>query len=83
MNWFAIHTKPRHEGIAAASPRQSLQAAVQLGLIAVADEDAWLEMLRDRNMTSHLYHDEIAREIADRVVGRYLPLLEIADRGLT
>ncbi len=71
------------QGITAASPRQALQAAVQLGLIAAADEEMWLNMLHDRNMTSHLYHEEIAREIADRTVRCYLPLLERAWSGMT
>lgn len=73
--WKAFQRVAADQGLVAASPRQSLQAAVQLELIATTDEKAWLNMLRDRNMTSHLYHDQVAREIADRVVRLYLPLL--------
>jgi nucleotidyltransferase substrate binding protein (TIGR01987 family) len=79
--WKAFQQIAGAQGLAAASPRQALQAAMQLGLIAAADEEVWLGMLHDRNMTSHLYHEELAREIADRIVGIYLPLLENACRA--
>jgi nucleotidyltransferase substrate binding protein (TIGR01987 family) len=80
--WKALQRAAAAQGLVAASPRQSLQAGIQLGVIAAADEEAWLEMPRDRNMTTHLYHEEIAREIADRVVSRYVPLLENACRAI-
>jgi nucleotidyltransferase substrate binding protein (TIGR01987 family) len=78
--WKALQRIAAAQGIAAASPRQALEAAVRLDLIRADDEDAWLEMLRDRNMTSHLYQEAIAVEIAQRVVDRYLGLLDEAHR---
>jgi nucleotidyltransferase substrate binding protein (TIGR01987 family) len=71
--WKVFQRAAAVQGLSAASPRQALQAALQLGLIAAAEEDVWLAMLRDRNLTSHLDHEDIAREVADRVVSRYLP----------
>ena len=47
-----------------------------------ADEETWLGMLRDRNMTSHLYHEGLASEIADRVMNLYVPLLDNAYHDL-
>lgn len=49
------------EGIEALSPKKALQFAYQLGWIE--DEQAWLKMLNDRNLTSHTYREEYAREI--------------------
>ena len=49
------------EGKEAFSPKESLQAAYQLGWIQ--DEAAWLGMLKDRNLTSHTYHDALAAKI--------------------
>ena len=69
------------QGIAAASPRQALEAAVRLKLIHREDEKEWLDMLHDRNMTSHLYQEAIAVEIAQRVVDRYLVLLDEAHQA--
>jgi len=76
--WKTFQKIAAEEGIAAASPRQSLLAAVQLQLIGATDEETWLGMLQDRNRTSHLYEDSVAREIAHNVVERYLPLFVAA-----
>jgi nucleotidyltransferase substrate binding protein (TIGR01987 family) len=76
--WKAFQQIASAQGIAAASPRQALQAAVQLDLIVADDEETWLEMLHDRNMTSHLYQEAVAGEIARRVIDRYLALFDAA-----
>jgi nucleotidyltransferase substrate binding protein (TIGR01987 family) len=49
------------EGIEALSPKKALQFAYQLGWIE--DEQAWLKMLNDRNLTSHTYREDYAQEI--------------------
>lgn len=38
----------------------------------VTNEDNWLIMLNDRNMTSHIYKEEMAEEIAKRMVNCYV-----------
>jgi nucleotidyltransferase substrate binding protein (TIGR01987 family) len=78
--WKAFQQIAAAQGIAAASPRQALAAAMRLKLIRREDEDSWLDMLRDRNMTSHLYQEALVLEIAQRVVDRYLSLLDEAHR---
>ena len=50
--WKAFQRIAASHGITVGGPRQSLQAAVQLGLIAAADEETWLDMMRDRNFPS-------------------------------
>ncbi|MBL7004092.1 MAG: nucleotidyltransferase substrate binding protein [Gammaproteobacteria bacterium] len=49
------------EGLEALSPKKSLQLAFLLGWID--DEQVWLKMLNDRNLTSHTYREEYALEI--------------------
>jgi len=49
------------EGVEALSPKKALQSAYQLGWIE--DQQAWLKMLNDRNLTSHTYREEYAQEI--------------------
>ena len=78
--WKAFRQFAAAQGIAVVSPRQSLEAAMQLKLIDPAEETAWLEMLHDRNMTSHLYQETVAHEISQRVVDQYLRLLDKAQR---
>lgn len=36
--------------------------------------EAWLEMIDDRNKTSHLYDEEMATEVMDSIIHTYFPL---------
>lgn len=47
----------------------------------IGDEAAWLDMLDDRNKTSHTYRETIAREVF-RAVARHLPRLNELYRAL-
>ena len=79
--WKAFQHIAAAQGIVAVSPRQALEAALRLKLIRHEDEESWVDMLRDRNVTSHVYQEAAVVEIAGRVVERYLPLLEDAYRN--
>lgn len=57
------------EGIEIRSPKKALQEALALGWIT--NENAWLQMLDDRNLTSHTYHEDLAAEIYARISGYY------------
>lgn len=51
------------------SPREVIKESYVQEL--VVEEDIWLQMIRDRNLTSHLYLESLAKEIADRVNNDY------------
>lgn len=53
--------------------RDATRAAFAAELIE--DADAWMEMIADRNRTSHTYNEETATEIAGRILHRYLDRL--------
>lgn len=38
----------------------------------ILDEEIWLTMIKDRNMTPHLYQEEMAKEIATRIIDCYI-----------
>ncbi len=38
----------------------------------ITDESRWLLMLNDRNLTSHVYKEEIAEEISERIINSYI-----------
>jgi nucleotidyltransferase substrate binding protein (TIGR01987 family) len=63
--WKALKRFLGHEGIEATTPRNVLQHAYQLGWLE--NEAAWLQMLRDRNETSHTYNEAKAREIYEHI----------------
>ncbi len=69
--WKFLQKMAWAEGLQAASPRQALKAAFQLGLITSEDEEHWLGMLGDRNNTVHTYRAEIAQEIFLRIRDNY------------
>lgn len=52
------------------SPKAVIKEAYVQKLII--NENNWLLMLNDRNMTSHVYKEEMAEEIAERIVDYYI-----------
>lgn len=62
----------RDHGVDVASPKPTLQEAYRLCLID--DEQVWLDMLRDHNLSAHTYREALAREIYQRLP-RYANLL--------
>lgn len=54
------------------SPKSVMRQAYADGLIS--DQDGWLKLLEDRNLTSHIYSDTTADEIFHRICAAYLAL---------
>lgn len=54
--------------------KDALKEAFQVGLII--NESLWLQMLNDRNMTSHTYDESLADEIYVRIKS-YVPELQL------
>ena len=71
--WKLLKHVAEHEGLSAESPRRALTAAHKLGL--VRNETLWLEMLQDRNLTSHVYHHQIAARIFAAIRAHYVDAL--------
>lgn len=67
--WKMLKRALRVEGIETKTPRESLIQAYQVGWLA--DENMWLRMLKDRNETSHLYSEETARVVYNRIHDDY------------
>lgn len=59
--WKALKRLLELEGEQPKTPRQALQAAYRVEWID--DEQLWLNMLRDRNLTSHTYREALAKAI--------------------
>ena len=72
--WKTLKKKCEAEGIyALASPKAILKQAYALNWID--QEDKWLKMLEDRNLSTHTYHQELATEIYKRIKD-YIPLFK-------
>jgi nucleotidyltransferase substrate binding protein (TIGR01987 family) len=59
--WKALRRLLAREGITTTTPREALTEAYRAGWLS--DEAAWLQMLRDRNETSHTYNESTAKRI--------------------
>ena len=57
------------------SPKAIIKEAYAQRLIS--NEENWLLMLKDRNMTSHMYKEEMAVGIAERICNSYIQELEL------
>ena len=74
--WRALQKLATDQGLVAASPRQALQAAFQLGWIRDSEQATWLQMIADRNLTTHTYRRKTADLVFDAIVRDYLPAFE-------
>lgn len=55
------------------SPRSTFREAFQYGLIE--DGEDWIDMLKDRNLTSHVYDEELAEEIYEKIQIKYVNMI--------
>lgn len=69
LAWKMLQKVLRYEGLDCNSPRDCLRKAYSSGIIS--DEELWLNMLDDRNITSHIYDEAHAKKIYDRIRDRY------------
>ena len=60
--------------------RDTIQKAFQLNLIE--DGEEWMDMLKNKNRTSHTYNQETASEISQAVTTVYYPLFQKINKKL-
>ena len=73
LAWKSLQKFLREQKIICRSPKECLAEAFKFGLIA--DDELWLKVLEDRNLTVHTYNEEVADEVYERLPN-YLPLFE-------
>ena len=62
------------------TPRGALKKAFQIGLIP--NGAAWLKGLEDRNLTSHMYNEDIAKKVETMIREVYAPLFHSLENEL-
>jgi nucleotidyltransferase substrate binding protein (TIGR01987 family) len=70
--WKTLPRFLQKEGVDTASPRSTLRHAYRRGLLD--RERLWLDMLEDRNRSSHIYDAEMARAIYAKLPAYYVEL---------
>lgn len=72
--WKTLKIFLAYKGIETRTPRDSLKEAFRINLIE--DEKLFLNMLEDRNKTSHIYDESTADDIFVRIKNEYVQLIE-------
>ena len=70
LSWKAIQSLARLEGQDCPSPRMAVSIAWRNRWLA--EESVWLDMLEERDLTSHTYHEPTAKEVF-KSLPEYLP----------
>ena len=75
LAWNTLKDRMEYDGLILPSvtPRAVMRQAFQAKLIE--DGDAWIDMLNDRNLTSHRYDFATFRRVAENIERRYLSML--------
>jgi nucleotidyltransferase substrate binding protein (TIGR01987 family) len=72
LAWKMLKLKLEEEGLVTRTPRETMQEALQAGLIE--DGNLWSDMQKMRNLTSHTYHEELADQVYDFICEQGLPV---------
>jgi nucleotidyltransferase substrate binding protein (TIGR01987 family) len=73
--WKTLKRLLAEEGVETSTPKETLRKAFQVGWLN--DEAAWLEMLSDRNTTSHIYDEETAKRIYGNIRRNYPEMVSV------
>lgn len=80
LAWNVLKDYLEYQGVRdIVGSRGAVREAFRNGLLA--DGEAWMLMIRDRNLSSHTYDQQTAREIVARVLAEHYPaFLDMAQR---
>ena len=74
--WKTLKLYLERQGYECGGPRLTLKKAFAENILSTSEEaERWLQMLDDRNLTSHAYDEELATRIYRSIVRDYAPLL--------
>jgi nucleotidyltransferase substrate binding protein (TIGR01987 family) len=75
LAWNTLRDLLRSQGnTSLLGSRDTLREAFRLGLIDAGE--TWMQMIQDRNLTSHGYNRATADAIAAQIIGSYLPCFQ-------
>ena len=70
LSWKTLKNYLENEGVInITTPKQSLREAFAKEILKVPE--IWIEMLNDRNLTSHIYDSSISDKIYENIVKKY------------
>ncbi len=73
LAWKTLKDYLNYLGYKLQSPREVIKQAFAIEIIK--DGEVWLQMLEDRNLTSHIYDEAKAQEVIDSISENYFARL--------
>lgn len=70
LGWKVVKDYLKYNGIEARLPRDAIKEGFASGIIE--DGQRWIDMMDDRNATSHSYDEEIATRIINNLLDNYV-----------
>ncbi len=74
LAWKTLKDYLNFLGYKLQAPREVIKQAFAIEIIE--DGEIWLQMLEDRNLTSHIYDEAKAQEVVDSIVKNYFYKLD-------
>ncbi len=75
LSWKLLKDFLEYQGVSGIiGSRDAVRNAYNQALIS--NSDLWMEMIESRNLTSHTYNDETAKDIVKKICENYDPLFE-------
>lgn len=74
LAWKLARAILNYNGVQVETPKQALKEAFKAKMIE--DGDGWIDMLEDRNKTSHIYDEKAALGIYNKIRNNHFYLLE-------
>ncbi|HWQ65855.1 MAG TPA: HI0074 family nucleotidyltransferase substrate-binding subunit [Methanospirillum sp.] len=71
LSWKLLKGYLSYEGIICTSPKGCFRETLHIGLLSEEEVLTGLGMIDDRNMTTHVYREEVAREIYQKIPEYY------------
>ncbi|MEG1807781.1 HI0074 family nucleotidyltransferase substrate-binding subunit [Cetobacterium sp.] len=74
LSWKLMKNYLEYQGIEVSSPRETFREGFKSNLIE--DATQWINLMQNRNRTSHTYNEETAWDIYDKIKTEYIYLFE-------
>jgi nucleotidyltransferase substrate binding protein (TIGR01987 family) len=82
LAWKMLKLRLEQEDVFASTPRETLQTSLEAGFID--DGNAWSDLQKMRNLTSHTYNEELAEEVYSFVVEQGIALFrQLAQKAVS
>lgn len=81
LGWKALKAHLSNNGVFTGPAKDVFKKAYQNGILK--DEALWLDIIKDRNLTTHTYDVELAKQVVERIKDRYLKAFEVLNQEIS